>query len=116
MNTDIERLCRAACEAHDKYLNQFDDYPKSACCDYPYEKWSEHQKEEYRCVVRAILSELRKPSERMVAEGSNEICKQFPHCDCPGGVDGADDPQCWPAATSCWQAMLDSITEEDDER
>lgn len=87
MNSDIERLCRALCEYFGANPDAVPLKPgEGYSSDDPAWKYQAP-------MVRAILSELRKPSERMIEAGmkheATDLAAEF-------------------------TAMIDSITEEDD--
>lgn len=63
--TVIDRLAQAGEKAHDEYLRKVDEAEgivRAACAPYPFDAWSDAQKEEYRCIVRAVLAAAR-PTE-----------------------------------------------------
>lgn len=92
MNSDIERLCRAAKEADKKHDATLDAFVRG----------------DYEILVRAILSELRKPSERMKSAGVDVGLSYYSEELLENMSDRVPE--------EIWQAMLDSITEEDDEQ
>lgn len=101
MDSDIERLTQAAIKQLSKdhpyeYADLMYDSVMTLDGHFDIEK-----------VIRAILAELRKPSERMLSVIMPTIDK------CYHGV--KDDPgETW-AGECVWQAMIDSITDEDGE-
>lgn len=97
MNPDIERLCRAAYEAFEEQgpLEHVgpDDWLPTACLDGDFD---------LSLIVHAILSELRKPSERMV-DAADEVRTHLDD-EANGDIGQINDN-----TEATWQAMISHI-------
>lgn len=97
--TTITRLARAAYEVH---ARQFTDPGMALAFDPSWEALGEEGQKEYRDVVRAVLAELREPTEEMLAD-----CQNLP------GSDGGRILNTQATLRIIWQAQIDSILKED---
>jgi len=86
--TDMERLCRAACEAVNKAHGQCGDKCEKGCQGNK-EFW---EGEMLTPVVRAVLRELREPTKEMIVRGQGA---------------GYDAPM-----EDIYKAMIDTILQE----
>ena len=94
MNADMERLCRAAGIADLRHDLWQDPLPEDLIGD---------RAESLDHIVRAVLAELRNPSDRMM-EAAAEVYSEW--YDGPNPVENAAELQ-----VKSFEAYLDSITE-----